>query len=159
MKTLDKLKDLREVAVQEILNDDSLGRYEKLEAIESNNLWETASWIQRPFRDSHYGKAFLEELKAHPDAGGYVSSTADDVLTEGVDNRGQTVYLSCFFEEDNPADYDTPEEYEEFLNEEVTILTSRGTPPRKMEISRREYLDFLWNWAITNKICAWKFDW
>lgn len=150
---------MKEIAVQEILNDDTLSRYEKLEAIESNDLWETESWIQHPFQQSDYGKAFLEELKQHPEESGYVCTIMDDIMSRDCDHRGQKIYLSCYFEEDHPDDYDTPEEYEEFLNSPVAILTSRGRPPRKMEITQKEFMDHLWNWAMTNKCAAWHFDW
>ena len=159
MKTLNQIKDLQKVAVQEILNDDSSSRYSKLEAIEDNNLWETKSWIQHPFKDGPYGKTFLEELKANPEENGYVCTIIDDIMSNGIEHRGQKVCLSWFFEEDHAEDYDTPEEYDKYLNSKITILTSRGRSVRKMEITNKEFLDYLWDWAITNKCSSWHFDW
>lgn len=158
MTTIEKLTDLKALLLEETLNDDKLSRYEKLSIIEDNNLWETAGWIQHPFQNGPYGKAFLEELKANPEENGYVCTIMDEPMFE-VEQRGETVSLSWFFEEDHPEDFNTPEEYEEFLNSKTVILTSRGRPVRKMEITQRELLDYLWNWALTNNCCAWKYDW
>jgi hypothetical protein len=157
--TLESIKQLKAIALEEILNDDSLSRYKKLETIEENDLWKPMPWVQHPFKDSHFGEKFLEELKANPEENGYVCTIMDDIMSDGVENRGQTVYLSCYFEEDHPEYYDSPEEYEEFLNSEVTILTSRGRPSRSMKITKKEFMDHLWNWSIKNQCCSWNYDW
>lgn len=141
-----------------ILEDDTLSRYEKLELLEDNDIFHAKIWVQHPFKKTKWHDDLLERIKNNPDETGYACTIIDDYFNNCYLERHQTLHVKSYFE-DEPSKDDP--NYESLMEKKVTILNNRGKPEYRQEvqISYREFLDFMWEWCIENECYGWEMDW
>lgn len=146
MKTpLEKFLEAKDELLKDILDDKTKDEFEKLSLIQEHRLFDTLSWIQRPFEC--FEAEYKEQLQnSNPNVQIY---RIDDILNEpDWRNRGETVYIADFIEG----------LYDDEKDDEVSVLKAgKGLPDYKMK--RSDVIKHLYNWCIQNKACGYAFDW
>lgn len=157
MSKLDKLNNLKEEIVNEILADESLSKIEKLEKIEKNKLWGYATYIQDEFPE--WTEEFKKELGvAHPCIDSmFDPSHFKHEKYETVSYSDELKYLEDHFE-DYADDYD--EDEDEVMNTVATypVLTNR-TNDKKVWKTKEQIIDAVFKHCVKEKIVGYKNDW
>jgi hypothetical protein len=164
MKVRDKIKLLQKERIQEIINDNSLSKSDKIRLLDEESLYGYASFIQHEFKKWEKEALELEKLEA------------ERILKEGTSNHlyGRDICLDQFYQSkiiDYPLIRSNYVRYEEVSycyimdeledypdNELITVLTTRH-PKIELKKTKEEIIDAIYNYAISNKIVGFKLDW
>ena len=155
-----QIKELQEKRINEIINDESLSKLQKLNLFEEEKLFKIEDYIQ----DEEIFKEWVDELTLLvKEEKGQNCCICDTFLSPSeIDAEKYTTlhlseidtYLECLIE-------DNDEEYDGMIfdyNKPLPIVTARGS---KLTIDKtpQEVLDKVYDYAITNKVCGYKIDW
>lgn len=155
-----QIKELQEKRINEIINDESLSKLQKLNLFEEEKLFKIEDYIQ----DEEIFKEWVDELTLLvKEEKGTNYCMCDTFLSPSeIDvDKYSTLYLSeidTYLEsliEDNDEDYDGMIfDY----NKPLVVVRARGS---KLTIDKtpQEVLDKVYEYTITNKVCGYKIDW
>lgn len=163
MSAKDKLNSAREKIalakkelLDEVLNNDSLSKFEKLEVITNEELFGIADWIQTGmFRDWEIECNALEKKAVESDPnnseGSYVCTITDDYFTisDFYEDRRETVYFMNALENllEEPEDL------------EIVVVSNRGKYGSKIYKKPAEIIDRVCDYCFENKIIGCVVDW
>jgi hypothetical protein len=143
MTTLEKINQLKEQLLQEILDSD-LTKIEKLKQIDDSQLFGINCYIQHIFSEQEEKLENLVKEKT-----GQKWAIVDDFFHDGEYERYRTInlyeILKSYFEDK-----------ENF--EKITIATNRSTEDI-IEVTYEEFEDIIYNWCISNKMIGFIMDW
>lgn len=151
----EKFEEARKERVQEILNDDSLSKIEKLITIEEERLWGYATYIQSAFpKWEEEIKLLYEEAKGNRP---YHEAMIDDIFDPSVtdyDKHAIVSYgntLAGLIEEQDDIDEDEEDP-------EIVVMTTRGI---KVELKKKysEIIDAVFDFACKKEIVGFENDW
>ena len=148
----EKISSLKEEALQEVINDNSLSKVQKLRLIDDYDLLDYHEWINHPFAEWNDEVFELERIEAQKllNEGKityfHQSSMVDDDINHHCENKGERISY---------ADYlDSIEEYED----KIPVLTTRN-PHITLYKTYEEVVDYLYDYCLMNKIIGHVFDW
>ncbi len=157
MNLQQQIKKLEEKRIQEILDDDSLSKIEKLKLLENENLFTIASYIQHEFRKWEEEAKELEKLKAEqefannkdPNKHFYHSKMTDSIFDPslGIHEKYETVSYA-----------DALENLETDENDMVVVITTRN-PHIKLLKSKQEVIDVVFDFCVQHKYHSFKINW
>lgn len=159
---LSKLQDeydaKKEVIFKQIVSDDTVNKVEKLQLIAQYDLLEIDCYIHHPFEKYN---EFIKIIQSNNEFIKKYSKYGPTTYTPIIDDcchancdRNETLYLSQLIEN----------EYDEYMEDEdeddgkITILTNRSTDD-VYRITKEEYVDCIYEYAINNEIIGYKIDW
>lgn len=158
-KLKNQIAQLKLDRLEEIKNDSSLSKLQKLQAFRDEDLMKVRGYLSHPFRK------YEELLKEQEKARGETVIIIDDIIGMNSDcyGRGQEISYAEIAEQilEN-ADYEN--------QTTVTIAKARGewdysvSPPKRktpasLEIPVEEAVDCLYNYAVENNESGFCFDW
>jgi hypothetical protein len=148
MSKLNKIKQLQEEAVSEILSDPNLSKHEKLQEISNNKLWGYEPWIKRIFAAQE--KTFAEQVKAET---GESFACIDDFINDpdGCRQRHEHIDMADVIEGvlEN-AEYDE--------TDDIEVLTARGTKCT-LRMKTEEVINIIYDWCCEHKKIGYCLDW
>lgn len=150
------MKKLKDEMLQNILSDNNLTKVEKLETLAENNVLPIGNWIQHPFYK--YEKEFKEMIWANPafdkeyarferDGKKYNPIIDDYFCFNDYWDRHQTIDLAQVARDVDEDDI-----------EEITVLTNRSTKD-KFKISKKQFIDDIYDFCISNNMIGFVMDW
>lgn len=155
MGAIEELRKAKQVAINEILNDDSKDRIDKLIELTENDLWPVEDWLSHLFREWEKDCVELEKKAAIADGKDpdkdYVCSIVDDyfVLNEVYHNRHETVHFY--------------KEIENLLGcnkkKELVAVSNRGEYNSKVMKKPQEIIDKILDYCFENKTIGCVVDW
>lgn len=156
MKKLKKLKKLKKEIVNEILNDTTLSKVEKLSKITQHDLWDYNSYITDIFHEWEQECIAEEERLAIEDGKikgtDYISTITDATLYEDY-SKYEIVYYSDLIER-ILLDYT-----EEEIDNKVLVAKCRGSYNARIYKTYEEVIDYIYDYSIKNKSIGFKMDW
>ena len=155
-----QIEELKEQRIQEIINDDSLTKLEKLKLFSEEDLFEIKDYIQ----DDVIFKEWVDELtvmvKEQTKRDRVTTDTFLSPASHDFD-KYSTLYLYDIeyvlenLLEDHDEDYDG--ELFDYHNP-LPVVTSRCSD-LTINKTPAEVLDMVYQYAITNKVCGYEIDW
>lgn len=138
-----EVKQAKEKLLNEILKS-NLSKYEKLKLIHKDMLFDTENSLIDLFKKRYdeFNKMLIKKGNEYP--------CIDDLFVDDQFDRYQTVYF------DTLLDNYTGEYSDE--NEFITILTNRTTDDI-VQITKEEFIDTIYDYAIKNKSIGFEIDW
>lgn len=168
----DQIKELQALRIQEILEDDSINKVEKLELLENERLWGVANHIQQEFREWEKEILELERLEAQRlfDSGKndpreictrqfYQSKMVDTIFDPSRSDyeKYQQVSYADVMRDLLDNSYDGEDEEDVDANM-IAVMTTRH-PVVTLWKSRQEVIDKIFEFAVQNKIVGYKNSW
>lgn len=159
MNIQEQIKELQTLRIEEIVNDDSLSKIEKLKMLEKEKLFGYASSLQTVFPEWEEEIIELERIEAHQrfnegkDKYFYQSKMVDDIFDPSYDINEKYVTVSYADFLENCLD-----DFMEDDSDSVTVMTTRG-PSVKLVKSLTEVIDKIYDYCIEHKIIGFKNDW
>jgi hypothetical protein len=150
IKTLtEKLQAIKDELLQAILSDESQTKLDRLQLINSNNLFKTEAYLQRPLKEK-----YLEQLKELVKVKGrdYVIDENWPIIDADYFNRGQRVSIA----EQLLYTFESLED--EGYEDGITIISDRYTG-EEIKISYEQLESEIYEWCVKNKTIAFHFDW
>jgi hypothetical protein len=150
IKTLtEKLQAIKDELLQAILSDESQTKLNRLQLIDSNNLFKTADYIQRPLKEK-----YLEQLKELVKVKGrdYVIDESWPIIDADYFNRGQRISIA------DQLLYTFESLEDEGHEDGITIISDRVTG-EEIKISYEQLESEIYEWCVKNKTIAFHFDW
>jgi hypothetical protein len=150
IKTLtEKLQAIKDELLQAILSDESQTKLDRLQLIDSNNLFKTEAYLQRPLKEK-----YLEQLKELVKVKGrdYVIDENWPIIDADYFNRGQRVSIA----EQLLYTFESLED--EGYEDGITIISDRYTG-EEIKISYEQLESEIYEWCVKNKTIAFHFDW
>jgi hypothetical protein len=150
IKTLtEKLQAIKDELLQAILSDESQTKLDRLQLIDSNNLFKTEAYLQRPLKEK-----YLEQLKelVKVKGRGYVIDENWPIIDADYFNRGQRVSIA----EQLLYTFESLED--EGYEDGITIISDRTTG-EEIKISYEQLESEIYEWCVKNKTIAFHFDW
>jgi hypothetical protein len=169
----DRLELLKAERVDEILNDDSLSKIDKLKTIEKEKLWGYATYIQHEFSDWEKEVIELERIEAERllelgDLSGtdicyrvfYQSKMTDSIFDPSrmIYEKHESVSYAEALEMCYDEHFDENEDEAETDNPLITVITTRH-PFTVLKKPYKDIVDCVFNYACENKIIGFKNDW
>ena len=150
IKTLtEKLQAVKDELLQAILSDESQTKMDRLQLVDSNNLFKTADYIQRPLKEN-----YLDQLKELVKIKGrdYVIDESWPIIDADYLNRGQRVSIA----EQLLYTFESLED--EGYEDGITIISDRTTG-EEIKIGYKQLESEIYDWCVKNKTIAFHFDW
>lgn len=168
---------LKEQRIQEIINDESISKLDRLELLEKENLFGYAPYIQDEFPEWEKEIIELEKIEAErilkegsPDpneicARMFYQSKMVDTRWDPSESLYEKHDLVSYSRLLNSLEENDEEDFEEYYDENgnskdglITIMTTRH-PRVILRKSKQEIIDKLYDFCIANKIIGFKMDW
>jgi hypothetical protein len=150
IKTLtEKLQAVKDELLQAILSDESQTKLDRLQLIDSNNLFKTEAYLQRPLKEK-----YLDQLKELVKSKGrdYVIDESWPIIDADYFNRGQRISIA------DQLLYTFESLEDEGHEDGITIISDRVTG-EKIKISYEQLESEIYEWCVKNKTIAFHFDW
>jgi hypothetical protein len=155
-----RIKNLKEELINEVLNDNTISKLEKLRVISDENLFPYASYIVSPFHDTKYYREYLEIVSQNPeyqkrynhDRTGR-SCHAEDYFHRREYDRHQTIDFADTLEWMDD-DYDDDES-----DKKGIVIFRNSTTKDVCSITSEQFIDCIYNWCVKNKKIGFIFDW
>jgi hypothetical protein len=150
IKTLtEKLQAVKDELLQAILSDESQTKLDRLQLIDSNNLFKTEAYLQRPLKEK-----YLDQLKELAKSKGrdYVIDENWPIINTDYLNRGERISIAeqLLYTFENLED--------EGHEDGITIISDRTTG-EEIKISYEQLESEIYEWCVKNKTIAFHFDW
>jgi hypothetical protein len=150
IKTLtEKLQAIEDELLQAILSDESQTKLDRLQLIDSNNLFKTEAYLQRPLKEK-----YLDQLKELAKSKGrdYVIDENWPIINTDYLNRGERISIAeqLLYTFENLED--------EGHEDGITIISDRTTG-EEIKISYEQLESEIYEWCVKNKTIAFHFDW
>jgi hypothetical protein len=150
IKTLtEKLQAIKDELLQAILSDESQTKLDRLQLIDSNNLFKTEAYLQRPLKEK-----YLDQLKELAKSKGrdYVIDENWPIINTDYLNRGERISIAeqLLYTFENLED--------EGHEDGITIISDRTTG-EEIKISYEQLESEIYEWCVKNKTIAFHFDW
>jgi hypothetical protein len=150
IKTLtEKLQAIKDELLQAILSDESQTKLDRLQLIDSNNLFKTEAYLQRPLKEK-----YLEQLKELVKVKGrdYVIDESWPIIDADYFNRGQRISIA------DQLLYTFESLEDEEHEDGITIISDRVTG-EEIKISYEQLESEIYDWCVKNKTITFHFDW
>ena len=170
---LDFLKEAKEKAIEQIRNS-GMTKLEQLKVIEKNGIWGHSEYVNDEFPEWVEEAKELEKEKAQYDFDNgiadrhgriptyvYASGMTDTIFdpstmdNEKYENVSYANSLERFFSDYEDENYDEDEKEFEGL---YTVITTRG-PNIKLQKTKDQIIDAVYDFCMANKIIGFKNDW
>ena len=160
-----QIKALKDNLLQEIISDPTLSKVEKLVEISENKFWQPSWCIENPFEK--YENDFRNKVASTPEFiaknGKYINGKGNpnsvhlDAFFEMREyDRHQRINLAHIAEDVENGDDDSEDEDSEIKNKVVIYRSNDGN---KLEITREEFIDCIYEWCLEHKHVEFEFDW
>ena len=149
-----KIQEIKDQMLSEIVDDKELTNLEKLILISNNNIFGVVGNLVEIFIS--YYPAYLEQILNNPKNEKKLSEISPT-------NKPISIGQFCVDDYFNNRDYERYVTIDlanecEYMDEKITILTNRTTSD-KFIITDTEFIDCCYNWVIKNKKIGFKIDW
>lgn len=157
MNIKEQMEILREARINEIINDESIPKLDKLRLFGNEKLFDYASYTQEEFIE--WERDAKEQYK---NGGGSGSAMTDTIFAPSVneqyekyENVSYPEALEAFFEN---YEYELDDDKLADFDGKYTVVTCRSSDI-KIQKTKQEIIDAVYNFCITNKIIGFKNDW
>ncbi len=163
MSTLkEQIEALKQQRIEEIINDGSISKLEKLELFSNENLFKIEDFIQDDEIFKEWSEELVSMVKSEKAREGYsvivdtfLSPSEHDIEKHTVLDLHDISWILEGLIEDNDEEYEG--EVFDYPNP-LPVIRARGS---KLTINKTpsEVLDKVYEYAITNKVCGYTIDW
>jgi hypothetical protein len=152
MKLQEQIKQLQEQRIQEIINNESISKLDRLNLIKQERLFNIAPYIQDEFKE--WGEEFKEQLKLENPSSFCMIDSFYDPSTFDFE-KYETIYYD---EIEDILDNLVVDDDDGFTGDNYIVFTNRQSKTvfRK---SKQEIIDKIYDFCIANKYIGFKMDW